>query len=899
MAISGLPTNGNDNTVTVTPTGVHGVDGQAGTDTLVVNYGTLSTSIYYRYIANGFYGFVDDFFTGVHFYSFERFNITGGSGDDQLQGADDVDVLNGGAGADVITSGLGADTINGGTGYDRWIANYSGLNVDVSATLLASGASAITGSGASVTGIEAAQLTFGSGNDLFDSTAVTGNDDVFGGWGNDEFRSNGGIDWFNGDNDTDKLVVDYSDATTAVTHHYVANGWYAVGDKAGTQMANYINVENFDITGGSASDTLEGSSGNDRLVGNDGNDRLYGRAGIDEINGGNGTDTWIVDYTDLLDVTLNLTTQTTNSGAVFSGIEAINFTGGAGDDVVTGNAGRYNDNFFGGGGDDVFVTGRGVDYVNGDNATDKVVMDWSAITDPLHGIHHDYVANGWYAYSSLSGDYMQYINVENFDLTGGAGADSLFGGAAYDWLRGNGGNDSLDSGTGDALVDGGAGNDRWAANLSAETRSVRFDAVLSQTTAQATGSGSNVRNIEQLSLSTGAAADVISTDGYALNDSVNLGGGNDSVNTGLGFDGANGEAGSDTLIVNYASLSADVDKSYVANGWYRYSDAEGTASVDFINFEKFNLTGGSGNDHLYGADQADRLTGGDGNDVLDGFRGADVIAGGTGNDTWVGDYSNATAALTINANSAGTGALAGTATSVSSIENFTLSTGAGNDVVNLTYSQGNDIISTGSGNDTIDVGRGKFEQVDGGLDTDALTLDMSAATSGVRMEYYANGWWHAVSAAGDYEARFINVESFNILGSSKADRLQGFAGNDTLNGGAASDILTGNEGADTLTGGTGNDMFYFGAVWTDGQDKITDATAGDFLRLNGVGLGGNVTAGNGTGLGAGQVMAQIGATSTTLHVGLDATAGADFHVTLQGVFTLADFQLAGGDILIV
>ena len=218
---------------------------------------------------------------------------------------------------------------------------------------------------------------------------------------------------------------------------------------------------------------------------------------------------------------------------MFSGIEAINYVGGAGEDIVTANAGRYNDNFFGAAGDDVFVSGRGVDYVNGDNDVDKLVMDWSGIADPLHGISNAYVANGWYAFSSLSGDYLQYINIETFDLTGGAGADTLIGAAAYDWLRGNGGNDSLDSGTGDALIDGGAGNDRWTANLSGETKSVRIDALASQTTSQGAVSGSNVRNIEQLNLLTGAATDIISTDGYALNDSVSAGGGNDTVNLGL------------------------------------------------------------------------------------------------------------------------------------------------------------------------------------------------------------------------------------------------------------------------------------------------------------------------------------------------------------------------------
>ncbi len=790
MPISGLPTDTGNNTVTVTPTGVHSANGLEGTDTLVVDYSSLSTNIYYRYIANGYYGFVDDFYTGIHFINFERYQITGGSGDDQLNGGDDTDILMGGAGADVITGGLGADTIDGGSGHDRWNANYGSLNTNVLLTLSATQTAQIAATGASVSGIEAVSLTLGAGADLVDTLQVTGNDDVFGGAGNDEFRSGGGIDWFNGSDGTDRIVINYSDATTAVTHRYVANGWYAVEDKAGTQRAHYINVETFDITGGSGSDTLEGAAGNDRLVGGQGNDRLVGRAGVDIVSGGAGTDTWSVDYSGLLNANVNLVNQTTNTGAVISGIEAIQYTGGAGNDVVTANAGVYNDSFFGGGGKDTFISGRGVDSVNGDVGTDKLVMDWSGIADPLHGISNSYVANGWYRFSSASGDRLDYINIDTFDLTGGAGADYLVGGSLYDRLRGSDGNDTLNSGTGDALIDGGAGNDLWVADLADEIKAVKIDATLSQTETQGSDAGLNVKRIEQLQITTGAGNDVLSTLGFALNDSINAGAGNDSVRTGLGYDGANGQEGTDLLWVDYGSLTGDVAKTYVANGWYRYADADGAASVDFINFERFNLAGGSGNDWLVGADLSDRLTGNGGNDVLDGFRGVDVIAGGDGNDTWIADYSDATTALALSV-AGGAGTLTGIGTTVTGIENLQLSTGAGNDSILLADSTGSDYVWTGGGNDTINVGRGLFEQVDGGLGTDQLTINMSLATSAVRMEYYSNGWWHAISTSGDYEARFINIESFDITGSSKADRLQGFAGNDTLKGGAGRDSSLG------------------------------------------------------------------------------------------------------------
>ncbi len=409
MPISGLPTDTGNNTVTVTPTGVHSANGLEGTDTLVVDYSSLSTNIYYRYIANGYYGFVDDFYTGIHFINFERYQITGGSGDDQLNGGDDTDILMGGAGADVITGGLGADTIDGGSGHDRWNANYGSLNTNVLLTLSATQTAQIAATGASVSGIEAVSLTLGAGADLVDTLQVTGNDDdVFGGAGNDEFRSGGGIDWFNGSDGTDRIVINYSDATTAVTHRYVANGWYAVEDKAGTQRAHYINVETFDITGGSGSDTLEGAAGNDRLVGGQGNDRLVGRAGVDIVSGGAGTDTWSVDYSGLLNANVNLVNQTTNTGAVISGIEAIQYRRRRkrrGDR----QCGCLQRQLLRRRRQGHLHLGRGVDSVNGDVGTDKLVMDWSGIADPLHGISNSYVANGWYRFSSASGDRLDYI----------------------------------------------------------------------------------------------------------------------------------------------------------------------------------------------------------------------------------------------------------------------------------------------------------------------------------------------------------------------------------------------------------------------------------------------------------------------------------------------------------
>ena len=141
MPITGTPTTIGDDIVTVTPTGGYSVNGDAGTDTLVLNYSTLTADIRYQDIGGSWFRYTDDVRSSMDFVNFERFNIAGGAGDDVIVGRENSDTLSGGAGSDQIYSGIGADIINGGTGVDLWTTDYSTLGVAVSVTLLASGTS--------------------------------------------------------------------------------------------------------------------------------------------------------------------------------------------------------------------------------------------------------------------------------------------------------------------------------------------------------------------------------------------------------------------------------------------------------------------------------------------------------------------------------------------------------------------------------------------------------------------------------------------------------------------------------------------------------------------------------------------------------------------------------------
>lgn len=901
MAITGTPTTIGDDIVTVTPTGSYSIDAQAGNDKLVLDFSSLGADIGYTYVGSGYYRYTDGVRTTVDFLNFERYDITGGAGADLLVGGALADRLVGNAGNDRFEGGLGADTIIGGTGMDRWVADYSTFASAVSLDLLGVGVSTVVGSGATLSAVEAISLSTGAGADVINTAAYSANDDVSTAAGNDYVALGRGVDSAHGGDDIDTLRMDWSgmtDPNAGIGNSYVGSGWYRYGN--GADRLDYQGFERYDLIGGAGGDVLYGAALNDTLAGNAGNDLLASGGGVDNVSGGDGIDIWRVDTSARPTATIiNLQTQTTNYGAVLAGIERIEFTGGNGPDQVTALAGVYNDSISTGNGNDLVSTGRGVDSADGGAGTvDKLVMDWSAISDPRQGISLSYVGSDWWRYQATSGDRLDFRYFETYELRGGAGDDALTGGALNDTLIGNGGDDTLNGGIGDGIFDGGAGNDLWTADLSAQSIAL-FDAIASQTAAQVTGLGLSVSAIERLSLTTGNFADVISTEGYALNDYIGTSGGNDKLNGGLGFDTLDGGSGSDIMTVNYATATSAVSNVYVGSGFNRYQMADGTARVDWINMERFALTGGLGNDSLNGGASGDTLIGNNGDDVLNGNRGMDSIVGGAGRDTYIGDYSNLATAVTLTLTAAGSGTIGGVGTKLATVENISLSTGAGADVINLAAATGSDTLATGNGDDVVNLGRGIYESVDLGLGIDTLTLDASLATAGLHEWYIGSGYTRIQATDGSYTADMAGVDHLNVAGSAYSDHLYGFDLSDTLNGKAGTDFLDGGKGDDILIGGTGADLFIFSDLYNAGHDQISDFSAGDLIRLSGYTVTGSVGAGNGSTMLTGGVQVSSAGGVSTLHIGLDATAGADLHIDITGSFAGANFLLSGSDILFV
>lgn len=218
-----------------------------------------------------------------------------------------------------------------------------------------------------------------------------------------------------------------------------------------------------------------------------------------------------------------------------------------------------------------------------------------------------------------------------------------------------------------------------------------------------------------------------------------------------------------------------------------------------------------------------------------------------------------------------------------------LSGGAGSD--RLVGNAGNDWLNGSAGADTIS----------GGTGTDTWQVDYGALTGATV---------NLVTQKATNGAVLSGIEALHYTGGIGADLVTTSAGvfNDTIytgdgadaiTTGRSSDVADGGGGNDALTGGADRDVFVFSNLGGAGLDRITDANAvdHDVIRLSGLTLGG-IANGSGAGALGGEVQVSASLGVTTLHVGLDGAAGADFSVQLVGTFTAASFTVSGSDLML-
>lgn len=375
----------------------------------------------------------------------EPLTVSGGDGNDNLEGGAQPDTLNGDAGDDTLDGGGLNDLLIGGDGIDT--ADYDGTpdrNVSLDGA-------PNDGAANENDNVQTENITTALGNDTL--TGDGGANRLSGDQGNDTLIGAGGADFMSGGLGID--TVDYSSAGGPVTVTIgigADDGEALEGDDVRGTVENVtggpgddsITGSTFDnrLNGGvdpdptvddgdTGDDTLIGGLGDDTLNGFDGDDSLFGEADADTLNGGVGAD--------VLDGGLGLGDTVTYAGRT-SGVSVNqNIPGGDGQGGIAE-------------GDDVRPT---VEQVTGTAFADRLV---GGNTNPsiLNGLRGNDVLNGG--------------NGHNDTVNGGAGNDIINDNGGRDSVVGSTGNDTFrTSDRARDLINCGLGRDR------SSDRDVRLD----------------------------------------------------------------------------------------------------------------------------------------------------------------------------------------------------------------------------------------------------------------------------------------------------------------------------------------------------------------------------------------------------------------------------------------
>ena len=563
------------------------------------------------------------------------------------------------------------------------------------------------------------------------------------------------------------------------------------------------------LDGGAGQNTLLGGPGNDKILNSGTGSTLLGGSGDDsfhdtginsQIRGGPGNNFLFLDRHALTAaVTLSFTPNSSTlvtlpDGTTFANIEVLQLTTGSGDDHATfvnpifdiaWGAGQSN-SWDGGGGNDT--------------ATVDLSADNHAITAGL--------ASGTYSVSDLTGTIVSFTNVENFNITGGAGNDVLRGGAGTNTLSGGGGSDDIiDSGTG-GTFDGGGGVDRLTLDRHTLTQGVTLTFTSGSATPVTLPDGTSFSNFENLLLTTGSGNDTVTfLPPFQYADTNHF-----AIWSGDSWDGG---AGTDRLIVDLSAEPNTVHFAYQSDTLHTLQVAGGQ-QMNFANIESFDISAGAGNDTLDGSEGNDRLAGGSGNDILFGRGGANTLLGGDGNDSisdsganstvdggtgtdsFIADMTSGSAPVVFSYTLSGAGALPN-GTTFQNIESFQVFTGSGNDTMTF-------IVPA-----SVPAGTTMFWNA--GTGTDKAIIDLSADSNPITTSIPSGNF--LVADNNGVFASFFSVETFDITGGSGNDTLIGRSGDDTLRGGGGDDTLTGFGGNDWIDGGSGNDTAQFSGASTD------------------------------------------------------------------------------------
>jgi Ca2+-binding RTX toxin-like protein len=845
-----------------------------------------------------------------------------------LVGNGSANIITGGGGNDRLDGGAGADTMTGGLGNDTYVVDNAGDTITENA---GEGTDTVETNLASYTLADTLENLTGTGNT---TQALTGNsaaNTITGGFGDDILVGGAGNDTLNGYAGFDTASY-ATGAAIAVTLQSYTIGQVVVG---GTETDTLSSIEK--IVGSAFADTFtNNSTGGMTFVGGAGDD-LYSLAGSNDViveAAGGGVDKVVTSA-----VSYTLAANVENLTGSWSGYQVLRGngldnavvagSGGAllrlddgGRDVATGGNGA-DSIYFGGALDslDLVEGGAGYDalqlqgsysgFTLGGNVTGIETLELMSHSDTRFGgatagSNHYAIASSGFQMSGSSlfvdGTKLEAGETVSFDgsaetavsfaLIGGAGDDTLKGGALGDTLDGRSGND---------LMAGGLGNDfywvRDAGDVVDEAADAGTDSVrtllatytLAANVETLIGDLASIRNQTLtgnalVNTITAGDGDDVLDGGGGTSDYLDGGAGNDRLLVHqVGTVSATGGTGNDTLVVDYSASTSAIDGSIqiFTNGQGgSIHDGEGRWT-SFSSIETFEITAGSGDDHI--------VTG-SGNDYVDGGAGSDVLEGGAGND---GLYDLAGATTTMRGGDgddyifyrrwydspwqsatieAGDGNDKVAFATFLAGAGATIDLGAGDDILYLDEKVGSQLfVTTGTGRDTL--------QISGLMDGQSASVfvtDFQTGAGGDSIDWatafpfafgahgyqqgsnpFAQGYAQLVQVGNDTllqisrnaDGNFQTILTFQNTSASAftADNLgwppaatqaaganpAGTSGDDWLTGSNAGTFFHLEQGGnDIVTAGAGNDAFYFGAALS-AADRIDGGAGADQLALQG------------------------------------------------------------------
>jgi len=293
-------------------------------------------------------------------------------------------------------------------------------------------------------------LVGAGGNDyLFgdrNSDQLFGNEGVdllFGGHGNDILAGGAGADHLDGGDNFDLAAYDdenFGNLIVSLSDTSINTG-AAVGDV-------FIDIEGLLL--GDGNDRAYGDAEDNSIFGGAGHDFLFGGLGADFLDGGNGFDYVSFNDANYGDISASLGDQSINTNAaagdVYVGIEGLILGAGndhgygdAGDNYLYGMTGA--DNLYGGFGSDFLHGGAGIDYARYDD------QDYGNLIVSM--------ANAAQSTGAAAGD--QFVEIEG--IITGTGNDRIIGNSEDNFLIAADGNDMLSGGAGADTHYGGSGLD--------------------------------------------------------------------------------------------------------------------------------------------------------------------------------------------------------------------------------------------------------------------------------------------------------------------------------------------------------------------------------------------------------------------------------------------------------